>query len=345
MSAYVIRRLARTLAVIVGISLLVFGLIRAIPGDPAVVILGERGSPEAVAQLRQQLGLNKPVFLNFADPAHLFDAQYPRFVGQLARGDLGRGIKSQIPVVSELQSRFPATVELSLAALLFALLVGLPAGIVAALRRNGFWDNFATTISLIGVSIPVFWLGLLLSYFFAVRLGWLPASARYSVGADYQPLSGLYVLDSLLRGRFVNVWDGIRHLILPAIALGTIPMAIIARITRSSMLEVLGQDYVRTATSKGLPRGRVVLKHALRNALLPVVTIIGLQVGVLLGGAVLTETIFSWPGLGSWVYDGISNRDYPVIQAGVIFAALIVSVVNLVVDLSYAFLDPRIQYR
>ncbi len=345
MSAYVIRRLLRTLAVIVGISLLVFGLIRAIPGDPAVVILGERGSPEAVAALRTQLGLDKPVFLNFSDPAHLLDAQYPRFVGQLARGDLGRGIKSQIPVVGELRSRFPATVELSLAALLFALLVGLPAGIVAALRRNGFWDNFATTISLIGVSIPVFWLGLLLSYFFAVRLGWLPASARYAVGADYQPLTGLYVLDSLLRGQFSNVWDGIRHLILPAIALGTIPMAIIARITRSSMLEVLGQDYVRTATSKGLTRGRVVLKHALRNALLPVVTIIGLQVGVLLGGAVLTETIFSWPGLGSWVFDGISNRDYPVIQAGVIFAALVVSVVNLVVDLSYAFLDPRIQYR
>ena len=345
MNAYLVRRLARTLAVIVGISLLVFGLIRAIPGDPAVVILGERGSPEAVAQLRAQLGLNKPVFLNFADPAHLLDAQYPRFVGQIVRGDLGRGIKSQIPVVSELKSRFPATVELSLAALLFALLIGLPAGIVAALNRNGFWDNFATTISLVGVSIPVFWLGLLLSYFFAVRLGWLPASARYSVGADYQPITGLYVLDSLLRGRFANVWDGVRHLILPAIALGTIPMAIIARITRSAMLEVLGQDYVRTATAKGLTRRQVVLKHALRNALLPVVTIIGLQIGVLLGGAVLTETIFSWPGLGSWVYDGISNRDYPVIQAGVIFAALIVSLANLVVDLSYAFLDPRIQYR
>lgn len=345
MTGYILRRLLRTLAVVIGISLVVFGLIRAIPGDPAVVILGERGSPEAVARLREQLGLNKPVFLNLRDPLHLFDAQYPRFVERVAHGDLGSGIKSQIPVASEIRNRFPATVELSLAAMVFALLVGLPAGIVAALKRNGFWDNFATTISLVGVSMPVFWLGLLLSYFFAVLLGWLPPSARLSTGVNFQPITGLYVLDSLLRGRLDVTWDLLRHLILPAIALGTIPMAIIARITRSAMLEVLSQDYVRTATAKGLARGRVVLGHALRNAMLPVVTVIGLQVGVLLGGAVLTETIFSWPGLGSWVYEGISNRDYPVIQGGVIFAALIVSVVNLLVDLSYAFLDPRVQYR
>ncbi|AFZ65909.1 ABC transporter permease [Deinococcus peraridilitoris] len=345
MTGYILRRLLRTLAVVIGISLVVFGLIRAIPGDPAVVILGERGSPEAYEQLREQLGLNKPVFLNFQEPTRLFDAQYPRFVGQLARGDLGAGIKSQIPVADELRSRFPATVELSIAALIFAMLVGLPAGIIAALKRNGFWDNFATTISLVGVSMPVFWLGLLLSYVFAVLLGWLPPSSRLSTGISMESVTGLYVLDSVLRGRPEVTWDALRHLVLPAIALGTIPMAIIARITRSSMLEVLGQDYVRTATAKGLARGRVVLKHALRNAMLPVVTIIGLQVGVLLSGAVLTETIFSWPGLGSWIYDGITNRDYPVIQSGVIFAALIVSVVNLIVDLSYAFLDPRVQYR
>lgn len=342
MTGYILRRLLRTLAVLIGISLIVFGFVRALPGDAATVLLGERGSAADRAALRAQLGLDKPVFLNWRNPA---DSQYARFVTSAVRGDLGRGIKSQIPVADELRSRFPATVELSVGAILFALLIGLPAGIIAALKRNGFWDNFATTISLIGVSMPVFWLGLLLSYFFAVRLGWLPPSGRLGVSAELQPITGLYVLDSLLRGQLATFWDAVRHLVLPSIALGTIPMAIIARITRSSMLEVLGQDYVRTATAKGLARTRVVLKHALRNAMLPVVTVIGLQVGVLLGGAVLTETIFSWPGLGSWIYNGISDRDYPVIQAGVIFAALVVSLVNLFVDLSYAFLDPRVQYR
>lgn len=345
MTGYVLKRLLRTLAVVIGISVVVFSFVRSIPGDPATVMLGERATPAAAAALREQLGLNKPWFLNLAQPSQLFDAQYPKYVGQLFRGDLGSGIKSQIPVRDELGSRFPATVELSIAALLFALIVGLPLGILAALRRNSAWDNLATIVSLIGISMPVFWLGLVLSYFFAVKLGWLPPSARLSTDVDFQPITGLYVLDSLLRGRLDVTGNAISHLILPAIALGTIPMAIIARITRSSLLEVLGQDYVRTARAKGVAGRRVVIKHALRNALLPVVTVVGLQVGALLGGAVLTETIFSWPGLGSWVFDGINNRDYPVIQGGVIFAALIVSAANLLVDLSYAVLDPRIQYR
>lgn len=322
------------LAVIVGISIVVFAFIRAIPGDAATVILGERASPQAVAELRQKLGLNDPL-----------PVQYGKFVGQLARGDLGAGIKSNIPVADDLRTRFPATLELTIGAIFFAILIGLPAGIIAALNRNKFLDNAAMTVSLVGVSMPVFWLGLMLAYFFAVVLQWLPPSARLGTGMSIQPITGLYVLDGLLRGQPAASWEALRHLILPSIALGTIPMAIIARITRSSMLEVLGQDYVRTATAKGLSRSRVVMGHALRNAMLPVVTVIGLQVGALLGGAVLTETIFSWPGIGGWLYQGITDRDYPVIQGGVIFAALVVSVVNLLVDLSYAVLDPRIQYR
>lgn len=345
MGSYLIRRVLRTLLVMVGISVVVFAFVRSIPGDPATALLGERATPQAAAALREQLGLNKPWFINVRDPGHLLDAQFPRYVGQLVQGNLGSGIKSNIPVRNDLAARFPATAELAVAALLFALIVGLPAGIVAALRRNSVWDNLATTISLAGVSMPVFWLGLLLSYFFAVKLGWLPPSARLGNDTTLQPITGFYVLDALLRGQPASAWDALRHLILPAIALGTIPLAIIARITRSSLLDVLGQDYVRTARAKGLAGHRVTLKHALRNALLPVVTVIGLQAGALLGGAVLTETIFSWPGLGSWLYDAISQRDYPVIQGGVIFAALVVSLVNLLVDLSYALLDPRIQYR
>ncbi|MFC4453107.1 ABC transporter permease [Deinococcus sonorensis] len=342
MAPYILRRLWRTLLVLIGISVVVFTFVRSIPGDPATAILGERANPESVARLTKQLGLDKPWFFN---PAHPLDAQYPLYVNALLHGDLGAGIKSQIPVRDELRSRFPATAELAIGALFFALLIGLPAGILAALRRNSAWDSLATGLSLVGVSMPIFWLGLLLVWIFAVLLGWLPPSARLSTGVDLQPVTGLYVLDGLLRGQPAASWDALRHLILPAIALGSIPMAIIARITRSSLLEVLGQDYVRTARAKGVAANRVTIRHALRNALLPVVTVVGLQAGALLGGAVLTETIFSWPGLGSWLYDAISLRDYPVIQGGVIFAALIVSVVNLLVDLSYALLDPRIQYR
>ena len=345
MGVFVFRRLWRTLLVLIGISVVVFAFVRALPGDPATAILGERANPESVARLTTQLGLDKPWFLNLSEPRNLLDAQYPKYLGKVLRGDLDKGQKSQIPVADELRSRFPATLELSLAAMFFALIVGLPAGIVAALRRNSVWDSLATTISLVGVSMPVFWLGLLLSYYFAVVLGWFPPSSRLSVGVDLKPVTGMYLLDGLLRGRLDVSWDALRHLVLPAITLGSIPMAITARITRSSLLEVLGQDYVRTAKAKGLAPRLVTLKHAMRNAMLPVVTVVGLQAGLLLGGAVLTETIFSWPGLGSWLYDAISGRDYPVIQGGVIFAALVVSVVNLAVDLSYALLDPRIQYR
>lgn len=342
MGSYLLRRLFRTILVLLGISLVVFGFVRAIPGDAATIMLGERGTEEQRELLREQMGLNKPLFFN---PSNPLDAQYPKYMGQLLKGDLGHGIKSNIPVKTDLQQRFPATVELSFAALTFALLLGIPIGILAALKRNSIWDNLSTTISLVGISMPVFWLGLLLVFFFAVKLGWLPPSARLDSSLNIKSITGLHVLDALIRGQFTVAWDAVRHLILPAMALGTIPLAIIARITRTSLLEVLGQDFVRTAKAKGLDFMTVTLKHALRNAMLPVVTVVGLQIGALLGGAVLTETIFSWPGLGSWLFDAISQRDYPVIQGGVIFAAMVVSVVNLLVDLSYALLDPRIQYR
>ena len=329
------------LTVLIGVTIVVFGFVRLIPGDPAVVMLGERANPQVVAAFRERLGLNKPIFINVQNPA---DTQFFRFMGQVGKGDLGAGIKSQIPVADELKSRFPATVELSIGALIFALLIGLPAGIIAALNRNKPLDNIAMTVSLIGVSMPVFWLGLILVYLFAVTLPWLPPSGRLDPSINFTSITGMNVLDSLLHGRLDGFFSGLQHLILPSIALGTIPMAIIARITRSSMLEVLSQDYVRTATAKGLNHRTVVLKHALRNAMLPVVTVIGLQVGLLLGGAILTETIFSWPGIGSWLAQGIFERDYPVIQGGIIFGALVISVVNLLVDVSYAYLDPRIHY-
>lgn len=345
MGSYLIRRLFRTLLVMLGISLLVFAFVRSIPGGPCTAILGERGTPESVAACNHERGFDRPWFINTAGDGGLLNAQYPSYMGGLLRGDLDKSIVTQVPVIDDLKTRFPATVELAFAALGFALLFGLPAGIVAALRRNSVWDNLATTFSLIGVSMPVFWLGLLLSYFFGVKLGWLPPSARLGTDFELQPITGMNVLDGLLRGQWAAAWDAAKHLVLPSIALGTIPLAIIARITRSSLLEVLGQDYVRTARAKGLNFRSLVLKHALRNAMLPIVTVIGLQIGGLLGGAVLTETIFSWNGLGSWLYDAISSRDFFVIQGGVIFIALVVSLVNLLVDLSYAALDPRIQYR
>jgi peptide/nickel transport system permease protein len=229
--------------------------------------------------------------------------------------------------------------------MLVATILGIPAGILAAVKKNGWIDNIAMSTSLLGVSMPVYWLGLLLVYLFAVHLHWLPPSGRLGVGVDLQPITGFYVLDALLRLNFPALIDVLSHLILPAITLGTIPLAIIARITRSAMLEVLSQDYIRTARAKGLLERWVISKHALKNALLPVVTIIGLQFGTLLGGAILTETIFSWPGIGSWIYEGILARDYPVVQGGVVFVAIVFVLINLLVDLSYAFLDPRIQYK
>ncbi|MFN3178779.1 MAG: ABC transporter permease [Thermus sp.] len=333
---YVLRRLLGLVPVLFGITLLVFLFLQLIPGDPAQAILGERGTPEQLAALREKLGLNKPLYV-----------QYLTFVKNILTGDLGTSAVSTIPVAEELKRRWPATFELALAATLVAVVLGIPVGILAAVRKNSLVDTLSMSLSLVGVSMPVFWLGLLLVYLFAVNLHWLPTGGRLStdLAIDFRPITGFLVLDGILALKPQVLADALRHLILPALTLGTIPLAILTRITRSAMLEVLSQDYVRTARAKGLAERQVILKHALKNALLPVVTIVGLQFGTLLGGAILTETIFSWPGIGSYIYEGILNRDYPVVQAGVLVVATVFVLVNLLVDLSYALLDPRIQYR
>ena len=349
MTTYVLRRVLGLIPVLFGVSLLLFLITRLIPGDPAVAMLGQRASPEALQQLRADLGLTLPVWLNFEGaaqrgPLALFDSQYVNYMGDLLRGDLGRSVFSRIPVAESLMVRFPATLELALAAMFVALVVGIPAGVYAALHRGRLPDTVIMTFALSGVSFPVFWLAIILIYVFAVTLGWLPPSSRIGVSADLNEITNLYLLDALITRNWTAFADVARHLILPAFALGTIPLAIVVRMTRSSMLEVLSQDYVRTARSKGVGEREVVVKHALRNALLPVVTVIGLSFGTLLSGAILTETVFSWPGIGRWVYDAIGARDYPIIQGGVLFVAITFAVVNLLVDLSYALIDPRIQY-
>jgi len=336
MFKYILKRLLSLFPVLIGITLLVFTLLHLIPGDPAVVLLGERATPEQIESLRQKLGLNQPLPI-----------QYFNFLFNVIRFDFGKSIISGIPIIDEIKTRWPATFELSVASMLIALILGIPAGIFAAIKKNSWLDNLLMSSSLIGVSLPVYWLGLLLIYLFAVNLQLLPPSGRISVeaGFSFQPITGFYLLDSLLRLDIKTLQDVLSHLILPAITLGTIPLAIIARITRSAMLEVLSQDYIRTARAKGVPEYFVILKHALKNAFLPINTTIGLQFGTLLGGAILTETIFSWPGIGSWIYEGILARDYPVVQGGVIFVSVTFVLINLLVDLSYTFLDPRIQFR
>lgn len=336
MGRYILTRLVNLIPVLVGITLLVFLLLHLIPGDPAQILAGERATPEMIEAIREQLGLNKPLPL-----------QYVLFLGNLLRFNLGNSIISGVPIIQEITTRWPATFELAVAAMLIALILGIPAGVLAAVRKNSAIDNLTMSGSLLGVSMPVFWLGLLLIYLFAVNLQWLPPGLRISQEAalTFKSMTGFYVLDAIVQFNWTVLMDVLAHLILPALTLSTIPLAIIARITRSAMLEVLSQDYIRTARAKGVLERWVIFKHALKNALLPVVTIVGLQFGALLGGAILTETIFTWPGIGSWIYDGILNRDYPVVQGGVIFVAISFVLINLIVDISYAFLDPRIQYQ
>lgn len=347
MLAYSLRRVLGLIPVLFGISFLVFLMLRLIPGDPAIIILGERATPQQLRVLRAQLGLDKALFLDFSGERNIFDTQYVTFMRRLAQGDLGASIIRKTDVTSELRNRFPATLELTLAALLIAVVIGVGFGVIAAVRRASLLDAGSVLLALLGVSIPIFWLGLMMQYLFAVWLRVLPISQRLDpeLSRGFSALTGMYVLDGLLRGRPDVSWNALRHLIMPALALATVPMAIIVRMTRASMLDVLNQDYVRTAWAKGLSQRVVVLRHALRNALLPVVTVIGLQLGLLLSGAILTETVFSWPGIGTWLLQGVLGRDYPVVQGGVMFVAVIFVVVNLLVDLSYAFLDPRVHYR
>jgi peptide/nickel transport system permease protein len=330
---YAVRRAFTVIPVLLGVSLLVFGFIHLIPGDPALTMLGERATPEKVAEVRQRLGLDRPVY-----------EQYLIYLGKILRGDLGVSIVRGDPVATDLLRRFPATVELAVAAIMLALTLGVPIGIVSAVWRNSPVDSLSRVWALVGVSMPIFWLGVMLAWVFGVWLRWLPIGFRLDTGTSYEPWTNFMILDTALQGNWAAFRDSLRHLVLPAVALATIPLAIIARMTRGSMLEVLSRDYIRTAEAKGLPQGVVVLHHALRNALLPVMTVVGLQVGRLLSGAILTETIFSWPGIGLWVYESIESRDYAIVQGASLFIAVVFVTVNLVTDLLYAAVDPRIKY-
>jgi peptide/nickel transport system permease protein len=333
MSRFLTRRLLEMIPVFFGVILVVFVISRLTPGDPARIILGERATPEALARLRDALGLNEPL-----------PVQFGRYLVRAVQGDLGRSIQSNERVIVDLATRFPATMELTLGAMLIASTVGVLTGVLAAVRRNSWFDGASMFVALFGFSMPIFWLGIMLILLFAWLLGWFPISGRLDLTVDLARVTNFYVLDAVLTGNWPALGNALRHLVLPAVTLSTVPLAIIARMTRSSMLEVLRQDYVRTARAKGLAERRVVLGHALRNAAIPVITVIGLNVGSLLSGAILTETIFAWPGVGRLVVDAIFARDYPVVQGAVLVIAIVFVVVNLLVDLSYAVLDPRIRY-
>ena len=338
MFQFILRRLGLVIPTFIGITLLTFAFVHMIPGDPVTIMAGERGvSPERHAQLMADMGLDKPLY-----------QQYFHYVNGVLHGDLGTSLKSRTPVWQEVVPRFKATLELGICAMIFAIVVGIPVGVLAAVKRGSIFDHTAVGISLTGYSMPIFWWGIMLVMLVSVQLNLTPVSGRISDTVfldDSMPLTGFMLIDSLIWGEPGDFKDAVMHMILPALVLGTIPLAVIVRMTRSSMLEVLGEDYIRTARAKGVSRMRVIVVHALRNALLPVVTIIGLQVGTLLGGAILTETIFSWPGLGRWLIDALQRRDYPVVQGGVLLVATLIIVVNLLVDVLYGVVNPRIRHR
>jgi peptide/nickel transport system permease protein len=333
MLRFVVRRLLLLLPILFGVSVLVFAWVHELPGGPAEALLGERSTPALVKQYREQYGLDEPL-----------PVQYLKYVKELARGNLGVSTVSRRTITEEIGIRFPATVELAFAAMLFAVFIGIPLGFFAAKYHGGPTDHLTMVGSLVGISIPVFFLAIILKYIFAVRLGWLPTVGREDVLATRPHPTKFYMLDAIIEGDREAFVDAVRHLVLPAIALGSIPLAIIARITRAAVLDVQNEDYVRTARAKGLAPVIVDGRHVLRNALLPISTIIGLQTGLLLSGAVLTETVFAYPGMGFWLRDAIFTRDYPVLQGGIMFLALVFVLVNLLVDISYAVINPRIRY-
>jgi peptide/nickel transport system permease protein len=334
LTAYLARRLVLIVPTLIGVSVLAFLLIHWIPGDPAEILAGEHASPQVIEDLRRELRLDRPL-----------PEQYLFYVQDLLRGELGRSAKTHEPIASEIRRYFPATVELSTAALLIACLIGVPAGLLAARKPGGSVDALSTSLASVGVSMPVFWLGLVLMHFLAVRFPIFPVSGRVPAVFDLPIRTGFVILDSILAGNPKALGDGLRHLAIPAFVLGTIPMAVIARITRSSLLEALGQDYVRTARAKGVREGMILFRHAARNGILPTLTVIGLQFGALLGGAIITETIFSWPGVGRWILLAVESRDARVLQAGVLLMAISFALVNLLTDVLYAALDPRIKLR
>ena len=340
MLSFTLKRLGDLIPTLIGVSLLSFFVIRLVPGDPVMLLLGERGAdPKVYQEMKKELGLDRPII-----------NQYGSFILNTLKGDLGRSIISKRKVTEEFFGRFPATLELGLCALIFAALIGIPLGILAAIKRNSFYDYFLMGGSLVGYSMPIFWWGLILIIVFSVGLGITPVSGRIDVIYEIKSLTGFYLIDTLLDTELISeeglapFTSAISHLILPAIAMGTIPLAVLARMTRSSMLEVLGEDYIRTAKAKGLPYKKVILVHALRNALIPIITVLGLMFGSIITGAILTETIFSWPGIGKWLVASINARDYPVIQGGVLFIATMVVMINLSVDFIYALVNPKMRH-
>lgn len=329
---YIFKRVLMLIPVLLGVSLLAFSIIHLIPGDPARVILGERATEASILALREKMGLNEPLYV-----------QFYTFIKNVLHGDLGTSIITNEHVTRELLVTFAATVELTVLAMIIAVVVGIAAGTIAAVKQYSIFDNFSMVGALVGVSMPIFWLGLLMIWAFSFKLGWFPASGRLSVIYDIPQVTHFLLIDTLIAGNIKAFFDVIWHLIMPAFALATIPMAIIARMTRSSMLEVMRQDYIRTAKAKGLSSKVIIFKHAIKNAFLPVITVVGLQIGLLLGGAVMTETVFSYPGLGRRLYLAIMARDYPVVQGGILVIASCFVIVNLIVDITYNFIDPRIK--
>lgn len=333
MIQYIIRKMLLLIPVLFGVSLATFVVMHMFTTDPAEIILGQHATVERIAALREEMGLNKPIHVQFGD-----------YVASAVQGDLGKSVITKTSITDELMKRFPATVELTFAAICIASVVGITLGTISAVKQNSIFDYGTMVVALMGVSMPIFWLGLMMIIIFSVTLGWLPSSGRIAIGLQPDNITGLYLLDSLLTGDMESFVDAVRHLIMPALALGSYSTAIIARMTRATMLETIRQDYIRTARAKGLSETVVIIKHGLRNALIPVVTVIGLQVGSLLGGAVLTETVFSWPGIGSYVVDGIMASDYPRVQGAVLLIGTIFVMVNLMVDVLYSYLDPRIKH-
>ncbi|RKS85236.1 dipeptide transport system permease protein [Orbus hercynius] len=338
MLQFILKRLSLVIPTFLGITILTFIFVHLIPGDPVLIIAGERGlSPERHAELIAQLGLDKPLYVQYFD-----------YLVGILHGDLGVSFKSQVPIWDEFLPRFKATMELGIGAMIFAVVLGIPIGVLAAVKRGSVFDHTAVGLSLTGYSMPIFWWGMMLILLVSVHFDLTPVSGRVSdiiFLDDENPLTGFMLIDTFIWGESGDFTDALLHLILPSIVLGTIPLAVIVRMTRSSMLEVLSEDYIRTARAKGVSHLRIVLVHALRNAMIPVVTVIGLQVGTMLSGAILTETVFSWPGIGRWLIEGLQRRDYPVVQSGVLIIATLIIVVNLVVDVLYGLINPRINHR
>ncbi len=334
MIGFIIRRTLLVIPTLLGVTIIIFSMLAITPGDPAELLLGERATTDSLDAMREYLGLKQPLYV-----------QYWLFIKRVARFDLGETIWTRQKVSIEIMDRFPATIELALAAMIISSFLGVLLGMISAAKQYSWFDYASMLGSLFGVSMPVFWLGLMLMLIFALTLGWFPMSGRLGVDIDLTPITNFLLLDSILTKNWAALKDALMHLALPAVALSTIPLAIVARMTRSSMLEVLRQDYIKTARAKGLSEVKIVLKHALRNGLIPVVTVVGLQFGILLGGAILTETVFAWPGVGKWLFDGVVKRDYMVIQGGSLLVATVFVFVNLIVDVLYAIINPRISVK